>query len=86
LSQVRKAYDHGEEADSNPSDETTDVKHFDHYSGSLDDSADDKDAACHHDSSTPTKRICKTRQECADKAASGEQGNDGSGASICIFL
>jgi hypothetical protein len=52
----------------------------------LDDPTNDKDAACHHDRPTPTKRICKGCQEGADKAATSEQGNNGTGAGVCIFL
>jgi hypothetical protein len=86
LGRSRASYNHGEEADTNPSDEATDVKHGDDNSSSLDDPADDEDAACHQDSPTPAKRICERCEEGADETAAGEKCHDCAGAGICIFL
>jgi hypothetical protein len=82
----RLSYNHGEEADTNPSDKATDVKHGDYHPSGLYDTADDEDAASHQDSPTPTQRICERCEEGADEAASREQGNDRAGAGVCIFL
>ena len=82
----RKSYDHSEEADTNPSDEATDVKHFDHYSSSLDDATDNEDAACHQYSPTSAKRICKRCQEGTDETSAGEKCHNGAGSGVYILL
>jgi hypothetical protein len=50
-------YDHSQDSDADACDETTDVEHCDHNSGSLDNAADDEDATCDQDSTPTTKTI-----------------------------
>ena len=72
LRPVSEAYDHGEEADTNPGDEAADVKHCDYNSSGLDDPTDDEDAACHQDSPASTQTISKRSEKCPYETASRE--------------
>jgi len=50
-------YDHSQDSDADACDETTDVEHCDHNSGSLNDATDHKDATCDQDSASTTKTV-----------------------------
>jgi hypothetical protein len=49
--------DHRQDSDSYTCNETTNVKHCDHNTSSLDDAADDEDATCHEDGPTTAETV-----------------------------
>jgi hypothetical protein len=78
--------DHGEEADSNTSNQTANVQHFDNDSGRLNDATYDENTASHQNRSATAKRVRERGQEGSAEAARGEQGHDRSRAGIAILL
>lgn len=50
-------YDHSQNSDADACNETTDVEHCDHNSGSLNDAADNEDATCCEYSAAAAKSV-----------------------------
>ena len=78
--------DHGEEADSNTSDQTANVQHFDNDSGRLNDATYDENTTSHQNGSATAKRVREGGEKSSAKAACREQGNHSPGAGIAILL